>query len=101
MPVHEADNQLAGAVESTLRWAAANAMVADADFATDQATTLANIATRNAAIHVTLQPFLEMIYAAVKLGFRVLGATTMIADLATIYAACPGGNWQPGFSAAL
>ena len=96
MATHTADIPIQGSIESTLRQAEAADMIADADFATDQATTLANIATRNAAIHVSQVPLLEKLYHAVKVGFAVLGATTMISDLATIYAACEG-TWAVGF----
>lgn len=93
---HTADIPIQGSIESTFRQAAAAGLCADADFATDQATTLANIATRNAALHVSQQGLLQKLYHAVKVGFAVLGATTMISDLATIYTACEG-TWAAGF----
>ena len=102
MALHVKDTADAGSVVSVLKWAEKNSMVADADFATDEATTIANIRTRNANIHTDKKPMLESIIEHVKLGFRVFGATTMIADLATIYAAGPG--WETSsypFSSAL
>ena len=98
---HVADYPALGSIESTLRQSATLSLCADADFATDQATTLANIATRNANILAGMNPGLYDLYvalvAAVKLGFNLLGATTMITDLATIYAAIDG-TWAPGFA---
>lgn len=100
---HVADYALLGSVESTLRQCATAGMCADADFATDKATTLANIATRNTKMinsPYTRPDHLSMYYRlveAVKLGFNVLGSTTMITDLATIYAAI-GDTWAPGFA---
>lgn len=96
MSVNTANYPIEGSIESTLRQAEAADMIADADFATDLTTTLANIAARNATLHVSQHPLLEKLYYAVKVGFNELGATTMISDLATIYAACPE-TWAPGF----
>ena len=97
---HVSDFANLGSVESSLREAATAGLVADADFATDQATTLANIATRNANILAGQRPDLygpyQRLVAAVKLGFNLLGSTTMITDLATIYAAIDQ-TWAPGF----
>lgn len=101
---HVQDLVALGSVESSLRQAATLSLCADADFATDQATTLANIATRNALILAGQRPDLIAQYhalvQAVKLGFNLLGSTTMITDLATIYAAIDQ-NWQPGFAVAV
>lgn len=93
---HAANIPLEGSIESSLRQAAAAGLCADADFGTDQATTLAAIATRNANVHVSQQGLLQKLYHAVKVGYAVLGATVMNADLATIYAAC-AETWGPGF----
>ena len=101
---HVQDIVTAGSIESSLREAATLGLCADADFATDQATTLANIASRNAAILAGANPQLLGPYyrlvEAVKLGFNILGSTTMIADLATIYAAVDQ-TWQPGFGVSM
>lgn len=102
--VHVKDTVLLGSVESCLREAVTAGMLADADLATDQATTLANIATRNAKILAGQRPDLISEYyrlvEAIKVGFNVLGATIMITDTATIYAAIDG-DWQPGFGVGL
>lgn len=98
MALHEKDVPLAGSVESTLRQAATAGIVADADFATDLATTLANVDTRNANVKPENYAMYLAAKEAIKVGFNVLGATVMITDLATIYAACPGGDWAPGFA---
>lgn len=98
MALHEKDVPLAGSVESTLRQAAAAGIVADADFTTDLATTLAAVDTRNASIDPQNYPLYLSAKEAIKVGFNILGATVMTADLATIYAACPGGDWAPGFA---
>ena len=104
MAIHVQDLANVGSIESSLRQAATLGLVLDADFATDQATTLANIAARNANILAGMSPGLLPQYyalvAAVKLGFNLLGATTMITDLATIYAAIDG-TWGPGFAVAV
>lgn len=101
---HVSDTVLQGSVESALREAATLGLCADADFATDQTTTLANIATRNANIvagqRPDLYPAYQRLVAAVKVGFNTLGSTIMITDLATIYAAVDQ-TWQPGFAPAL
>jgi hypothetical protein len=98
---HVTDVVHQGSVESSLREAANFGIVADADFATDQATTLANIATRNAKLLAGQRADqLSRYYAAVqavKLGFNLLGNTTMTSgSLATIYAAVDQ-TWAPGF----
>jgi hypothetical protein len=72
-------------IESSLRQAAQFGIVADADFATDQATTLANIDARNTNARPELRPQVLAAKEAVKLGFNLLGAATMTTDLATIY----------------
>ena len=98
---HVSDYAQLGSIESTLRQSATLSLCADADFLTDQATTLAAIATRNANILAgTRADLIDLYYAlvaAVKLGFNLLGSTIMITDLATIYAAIDG-NWAPGFA---
>lgn len=92
-----------GSVESSLRQALTLGLIADADFATDQATTLSNVATRNADIINGARAHLYSQYLAVveaiKLGFNILGATTMITDTATIFAAIDE-TWQGGFAVA-
>ncbi len=104
MSNHVQDVVQLGSIESSLREAATLSLCADADFATDQATTLAAIATRNANILAgqspTLLPKYLGLVEAVKLGFNLLGSTTMITDLATIYAAIDQ-TWQPGFGVAV
>lgn len=97
---HAQDTALLGSIESSLRQAATLSIVADADFATDEATTLANIEARNATLRPELVPQKLAALEAVKLGFKMLGATTMITDLATIYAAI-AGDWSPGFAVAV
>ena len=97
---HVQDLSALGSIESSLRQAATLGIVADADFATDQATTLANVATRNVNLRPDLLAQKEAAIAAIKLGFNLLGATIMITDLATIYAAVDG-NYQPGFAVAV
>lgn len=108
---HVMDLPALGSIESSLRQAAgwSTPMVADADFATDQATTLAAIATRNAAIVNGLRPDLYSQYRAVRraveLGFNLLGNTIMTGgSLSSIYTACEANNsttWKPGFGVAL
>jgi len=108
---HVMDLPALGSIESSLRQAAAfsPALVADADFATDQATTLANIATRNATIVNGGRPDLYSQYRAVRraveLGFNLLGSTVMTGgSLATIYTAAEANNsatWKIGFAVAL
>ena len=101
---HVQDLPALGSIESSLRQAATLSLIADADFATDEATTLANIATRNAKMIAGQEPDLYSQYLAlieaIELGFKLLGATTMITDLATIYAAVDG-DWQGGFAVAV
>lgn len=97
---HVQDLSALGSIESSLRQAATLGIVADADFATDQATTLANVATRNINLRPDLQAQYQAAIAAIKLGFNLLGATVMITDLATIYAAIDQ-TWQPGFAVAV
>lgn len=94
---HVSQFPLEGSLESTLRQALTAGLIADADFATDETTTLANIAARNAKAHVAMQPLLEKLYHAVKVGFRHLGATVMISDTATIFAETEE-TWGAGFA---
>jgi hypothetical protein len=103
--IHVQDTVTAGSIESSLREAATASMVADADFATDQATILANIATRNAKIVSGQRPDLYGEYlrlvATIKLAWNLLGSATMTAgSLATIYAAIDQ-TWQPGFGVSM
>jgi hypothetical protein len=100
MANHVQDISALGSVESSLRQAATLSIVADADFATDKATTLANIATRNVNLRPELLPQYYAAIDAVKLGFNLLGATVMITDLATIYAEIEQ-TWQGGFGVAV
>lgn len=95
--IHVHDIPAVGAVESTLRQAATLGIVADADFSTNLATTLANIDARNADVRSEYLPIVASAKEAVGLGFRILGSATMVTDLATIYAAIPA-DWQPGFA---
>lgn len=98
---HASDYAQLGSIESTLRQAVTDGMLADADLATDQATILANLVTRNANIIAgargdLYQRYLNLVQA-IKLGVNLLGATIMITDTATIYAAIDG-TWSPGFA---
>lgn len=101
MATHVQDQALLGSIESSLRQAAQLGLVADADLATDKATILSNIETRNAKLIAGQEPDLFPQYLAlreaIEVGCRVLGVTTMITDLATIYAAIDG-DWQGGFA---
>jgi hypothetical protein len=102
---HVSDYVHQGSVESSLREAETFGIVADADFATDQATTLANIATRNAKLLAGQRADqLSRYYAAVqavKLGFNLLGTSVMTGgSLATIYAAVDQ-TWARGFGVAV
>ncbi len=77
-------------------------MIADSDLATDKATVLANLVTRNANLIAGMRGdvynrYLSLV-RAINLGFNLLGATIMITDTATIYAAIEG-TWAPGFEA--
>ena len=101
MSIPVQDLPTAGSIESSLRQAATSGMVADADFATNEATTLANVATRNAILRPEQIPLYYSTRAAISLGFKLLGATLMTGgSLAAIYAAVDG-NWQPGFAVTL
>lgn len=93
---HVTELPLEGSIESSLRQAATLGIVADADFTTDLATTVAAIEARNVNLDVKLLPQKLAALSAVRQGFKSLGATVMITDLATIYAAV-AGTWGPGF----
>lgn len=97
---HVQDISTLGSIESSLRQAVQLGILANADLATNQATTLANMATRNANLRPDLQAQYQAAIAAVKLCFNMLGNTTTIAGLTAIYAAIEA-DWQLGFAVAL
>jgi hypothetical protein len=104
MSFHVQDLATLLSIESSLRQGVALGLVADADFATSEAVTLAAIDTRNAAVRPDLIPQVYAVKEAVKLGFKMLGATTMITDTATIYTAIQtltGRAAAPGFAVAV
>lgn len=95
---HVRDYATAGSIESTLRQCAAASLILDADLATDQATVLANLATRNANLRPDLRSLYLTLIETIKIGFSLLGSTVMTGgSLATVYAAVDG-TWQPGFA---
>ena len=111
MAAHTSDIVTNGCVESSIRQGVAMGFAVAANFATNEATTLANIAGNAASVralngqshdnYILCQEFIN----AVKLGFRLDTAaksSVMIGgNLQNIYDNADSATWQAGFSAGL